>query len=347
MQGAGVRCQSHGLPFAPDSVHHAKAAALNLYQPRPGHVIILPWPLARIMNDNPPSHSASHNMSTSQTQTTEGTAIGEFFDNDLQSYANYQQGAEAPQEEFMWDPNLFTNPQIYSPHVANQTPAWSQNATAQSQDPPLTGYGGLQSSFQLSQYGQPAFDHPQPSSQPAHDPRLMARPSPSPSHYNDLNHHAATGYKALSYPNQQQFDPQSMVYPQRPSSTSTQNYDGHANQSPYFNYSPHVGGLAQLQVGHVFIGTFWMLTIVREWIILISVVSLRSSSSSNSSSKGPLLLSLTHPFSPPMDCNNRDPNLLNVSNNILHLENLPDHIDYRYLPLSSSGKCSSSASRYV
>jgi hypothetical protein len=192
------------------------------------------------------NNSTSHNMSTSQPQRSDGNALGEFY-NGLQPYAGFQPETETSQEEFMWDPNLFTNPQIYSPSVATHTPAWNQNAASQSRDPPLTGYGGLQSSFQLSQYGQPSFDPRQPSPQPGHDPRLISRPSPSPSQYGNQNHPATMGYRDLSYSNQQQFNPQTMVYPQRPSS-STPTFDGQANRSPYFNYGSHMVGQSQLQV---------------------------------------------------------------------------------------------------
>jgi hypothetical protein len=187
-------------------------------------------------------------MSTSQPQRGDGSALGEFFTNGMPSFANFQSENEAPQEEFMWDPNLFTNPQIYSPPVATHTPAWNQNAAAQSRDPPLTAYGGLQSSFQLSQYAQPSFDPRQPSPQPGHDPRMMSRPSPAPTQYHNQNHAATMGYRDLSYSNQQQFNPQTMVYPQRPSSTSTPTFDGHANRSPYFNYGSPMAGQSQLQV---------------------------------------------------------------------------------------------------
>ena len=194
------------------------------------------------------NNSTSHNMSTSQPQRNDGSALGEFFNSGLQAYANYPPENETAQEEFMWDPSLFTNSQIYSPPAATHTPAWNQNAAAQSRDPPLTAYGGLQSSFQLSQYGQPSFDPRQPSPQPAHDPRLISRPSPSPTQYSHHNPQSAMLYRDLSYQNQQQFNPQSMVYPQRPNSTSTPTFDGHANRSPYFNYGSHMAGQSQLQV---------------------------------------------------------------------------------------------------
>jgi hypothetical protein len=194
------------------------------------------------------NNSTAHNMSTSQPQRGDGSALGEFFNNGMPSFANFQPENEVQQEEFMWDPNLFTNPQIYSPPVATHTPAWNQNAAAQSRDPPLTAYGGLQSSFQLSQYAQPSFDPRQPSPQPGHDPRMMSRPSPAPTQYHNQNHAATMGYRDLSYSNQQQFNPQTMVYPQRPSSTSTPNFDGHANRSPYFNYGSPMAGQSQLQV---------------------------------------------------------------------------------------------------
>jgi hypothetical protein len=194
------------------------------------------------------NNPTSHNMSTSQPQRGDGSALGEFFNNGMQSFANFQPENEASQEEFMWDPNLFTNQQIYSPPVATHTPAWNQNAAAQSRDPPLTAYGGLQSSFQLSQYGQPSFDPRQPSPQPGHDPRMMSRPSPAPTQYHNHNHAATMGYRDLSYSNQQQFNPQTMVYPQRPSSTSTPTFDTHANRSSYFNYGSPMAGQSQLQV---------------------------------------------------------------------------------------------------
>jgi hypothetical protein len=108
------------------------------------------------------NNSSAQNMSTSQPQRNDGNALGEFFNNGLQSYANLPPENESSAEEFMWDPSLFTNPQLYSPPVATHTPAWNQNATAQPRDPPLTAYGGLQSSFQLSQYVQPSFDPRQP-----------------------------------------------------------------------------------------------------------------------------------------------------------------------------------------
>lgn len=192
--------------------------------------------------------SNSHNMSTSQPQRGDGTALAEFFNNGLPSFANYPPENETSQDELMWDPSLFTNPQIFSPSVATHTPAWNQNAAAQSHDPPLTAYDGLQSSFQLSQYGQPSFDPRQPSPQPGHDPRLMSRPSPSPTPYNGHNHQAAMTYRDLSYPNQQQFNPQTMVYPQRPASATTPNFEGQANRSPYFNYGSHMASQPQLQV---------------------------------------------------------------------------------------------------
>ncbi len=198
------------------------------------------------MNNSTPHN----NMSTSQPQRNDGNALGEFFNNGLQSFANYQPESETSQEEFMWDPSLFTNPQIYSPPVATHTPAWNQNAAAQSRDSPLTAYGGLQSSFQLAQYGQPAFDPRQPSPQPGHDPRLMSRPSPSPVQYTNPHPQATMVYRDLSYPNQQQFNPQTMVYPQRPSSTSTPAFDSHDNRSPFFNYGSHMAGQPQLQVSH-------------------------------------------------------------------------------------------------
>ena len=194
------------------------------------------------------NESASHNMSTSQPQRSDGNALGEFFNSGMQSYANYPPENETSQEEFMWDPSLFTDPQIYPPPVATHTPAWNQNATAQARDPALTAYGGLQSSFQLSQYGQPSFDPRQPSPQPAHDPRLISQPSPSPTQYNDHNPQTTMVYRDLTYPNQQQFNPQTMVYPQRPASTSTPTFEGHANQNPYFNYGSHMAGQSQLQV---------------------------------------------------------------------------------------------------
>ena len=187
-------------------------------------------------------------MSTSQPQRGDGNALGEFFHNGLQSYADYQPETETSQDEFMWDPSIFANPQLYSPPVATHTPAWNQNAAAQSRDPPLTAYDGLQSSFQLSQYGQPSFDPRQPSPQPGHDPCLIARPSPSPNQYNDQNQQAAMGYRDLSYHNQQQFNPQAMVYPQSSSTTSTPAFDGQANRSPYFNYATQMAGQSQLQV---------------------------------------------------------------------------------------------------
>jgi hypothetical protein len=194
------------------------------------------------------NNSTAHNMSTSQSQRGDENTIGDFFNNGLPPYSNYPADTETSHDEFMWDPSLFTNSQIYSPPVATHTPAWNQNAAAQSRDPPLTGYGGLQSSFQLSQYGQPSFDPRQPSPQPGHEPRLMHHPSPSTAQYSNLNSQPTMGYRDLSYPNQQQFNPHTMVYPQRPSSTSTPTYDGHANRSPYFNYAPHMGSQSQLQV---------------------------------------------------------------------------------------------------
>lgn len=195
------------------------------------------------------SNPASHNMSTSQPQRGDGNALGEFFNNSLQSYANYHPETETAHDEFMWDPSLFNNPQIYSPPVATHTPAWNQNAAAQSRDPPLTAYGGLQSSFQLSQYGQPSFDpRQQPSTQPGHDPRLISRPSPSPTPYSHQNQQAGMTYRDLSYHNQQQFNPQAMVYPQPPASTSTPAYDGQSNRSPYFNYDSQVANQSRLQV---------------------------------------------------------------------------------------------------
>jgi hypothetical protein len=66
--------------------------------------------------------------------------------------------------------------------------------------------------------------------------------------YNNLTHQPNMGFQHLSYSNQQQFNPQTMVYPQRPSSTSTPNFDGHPNRSPYFNYASHMAGQQQLQV---------------------------------------------------------------------------------------------------
>lgn len=202
------------------------------------------------------NNSTSHDMNTSQPQRGDGNALGEFFNNGLPSFGNFQPENETTTEEFMWDPSLFTNPQIYSPPVATHTPAWNQNAAAQSRDSPLTAYGGLQSSFQLSQYGQPSFDPRQPSPQPGHDPRLMSRPSPSPTPYNNHNSQAPMAYRDLSYPNQQQFNPQTMVYPQRPSSTSTATFDGHASRSPYFNYGSHMAGQSQLQVSRYLPSSF-------------------------------------------------------------------------------------------
>lgn len=196
-------------------------------------------------------NTTPHNMSASQPQRGDGSALGEYFNNGLQPFANFQpENDTPPHEEFMWDPSLFNNPQLYSPPVATHTPAWNQNAAAQSRDPALTAYGGLQSSFQLSQYGQQSFDPRQPSPQPAHDPRLLSRPAPSPARYLTHNHnHAATiGYRDLSYPNQQQFSPQTMVYPQRPASTSTPSFDGHASRSPYFNYGAPMAAQSQMQV---------------------------------------------------------------------------------------------------
>lgn len=196
------------------------------------------------------NNSAGHNMSsTSQPQRGDGSALGEYMHNGLQSYANYQPDTETSQEEFMWDPTYLTNSQIYSPPMASHTPAWNQNVAAQSRDPPLTAYGGLQSSFQLSQYGQSPFDLRQPSPQPGHDPRMIARPSPSPSQYNEQNQSAAMGYRDLPYHNQQQFNPQAMVYPQPSSTTSTPAFDGQANRSPYFNYATQMAGQSHLQVG--------------------------------------------------------------------------------------------------
>lgn len=187
-------------------------------------------------------------MSTSQPQRSDGSALVEFFNNGLQPFVNYQpENDTPPHEEFMWDPSL-----LYSPPVATHNPAWNQNAAAQSRDPALTAYGGLQSSFQLSQYGQQSFDPRQPSPQPGHDPRLLSRPAPAPTQYLNHNHnhsHAATiGYRDLSYQNQQQFNPQTMVYPPRPSSTSAPSFDAHASRSPYFNYSTPMAGQSQLQV---------------------------------------------------------------------------------------------------
>lgn len=191
-------------------------------------------------------NNSSHDMSTSQPQRSDGNALGEFFDNGLQSYANYQPDAEPSQDDFnMWDPSLFTNPQMYSPPVATHTSTWNQNPPTQSQDPPITGYGGLQSSFQLNQYGQP-------NQQQGHDPRLIPRPSHSPAQFNNIDPQATMGYRDLAYSNQQQFNPQSMVYPQRPASTSTPTFDGHANRNPYFNYDPHMAGQPQLHVSFVF-----------------------------------------------------------------------------------------------
>lgn len=192
-------------------------------------------------------------MSTSQPQRSDGSALVEFFNNGLQPFANYQpENDTPPQEEFMWDPSLFNNPPLYSPPVATHTPAWNQNAAAQSRDPALPAYGGLQSSFQLSQYGQQSFDPRQPSPQPGHDPRLLSRPAPAPTQYLNHNHnhnHAATmAYRDLSYQNQQQFNPQTMVYPQRPSSTSAPSFDAHASRSPYFNYGTPMAGQSPLQV---------------------------------------------------------------------------------------------------
>lgn len=197
-------------------------------------------------------NSTSHNMNPSQPQRGDGTALGEFFSNDLPSY-NYPAENETSHDEFMWDPNLFNNQQIYSPSVATHTPAWNQNAAAQSRDSPLTAYGGLQSSFQLSQYGQP-------SPQPGHESRLMSGPSPSPTPYNSHNPQATMAYRDLSYPNQQQFGPQAMVYPQRPASASTPSFESHANRSPYFNYGSHIGGPTQLQVSLYFCSAQSVLT---------------------------------------------------------------------------------------
>jgi hypothetical protein len=194
------------------------------------------------------NNSTSHNMSTPQPPRGDGNPLGEFFNTSIQPYANYPPENEASQEEFMWDPSLFHNPQLFSPPVATHTPAWNQNGAAQPRDPPFTAYGGLQSSFQLSQYGQPSFDPRQPSPQPGHDPRSMSRPSPSPTQYSNHNGQPAMVYRDLSYQNQQQFNPQTMVYPQRPNSTSTPTFDGHASQSPYFNYASHMVGQSQLQV---------------------------------------------------------------------------------------------------
>jgi hypothetical protein len=193
------------------------------------------------------NNSTSHNLSTSQPQRTDSNSLGEYFNNGMPSFSNFQSETETPQDDLMWDPSLFTNPQIYSPPVAMHTPAWNQNAAAQSRDPALTAYGGLQSSFQLSQYGQHTFDPRQPSPQPAHDPRLISRPSPSPAQYTNHNAQTAMGYRELSYPNQQQFNPQTMVYQQRPNST-TPNFDSQANRSPYFNYGTQAPGQQHLQV---------------------------------------------------------------------------------------------------
>lgn len=194
------------------------------------------------------NNSTPHNMSTSQPQPQRGDAseLGDFFNNSLQSYANYQPETENPPGDFIWDTNsIFTNQQIYSPPVATHTPAWNQNAAAQSRDPALTAYGGLESSFRLSQY--PPFDPRQPSPQPGHEARLMSQPSPAPNQY-PHNHAEPMGYRDLSYQHQQQFNPQTMVYPQRPPSTSTPTFDGNANRSSYFNYGSQIAAQSQLQV---------------------------------------------------------------------------------------------------
>jgi hypothetical protein len=186
-------------------------------------------------------------MSTPQPPRGDANSLGDFFNTGSQSFANYPPESEPLQEEYIWDPSLFNTPQLFSAPVATHTPAWNENAAAQSRDPPFTAYGGLQSSFQLSQYGQP-FDPRQPSPQPGHDPRAMPRPSPSPTQYGSHNAQPSMVYRDLSYQNQQHFNPQTMVYPQRPNSTSTPTFDGHNNQSPYFNYGSHMVGQLQLQV---------------------------------------------------------------------------------------------------
>jgi hypothetical protein len=256
------------------------------------------------MMNNP----TSHNMSTSQPRRADGNTLGEFFNNDLQSYANYQPETETSQDEYMWDPSLFTNPQIYSPPVATHTPAWNQNAAAQSRDPPLTAYGGLQSSFQLSQYGQPSFDPRQPSPQPGHDPRLISRPSPSPTPYNNQNQQATMAYRDLSYHNQQQFNPQTMVYPQPSAAVSTPTFDGQTNRSPYFNYGSQLANQSQLQVSLATRLVYTNAYSVRASIFLTTWLAFLGSNS-----HGPLPLSLIHPFLLQIQCNVTRLNPLKVS----------------------------------
>jgi hypothetical protein len=198
------------------------------------------------VSDTAASTASPHLASILHTQRSDGNAnvLGELFENDLHSFSSYQQQPDTSQDEFMWDPSLFQNPSMYSSNAATQSPNWSQHAAAQSPDPPLPAYGSLQPSFQLGQYGSLSFDPRQPSHKSARDSHLIPQAT---TQYDDISQQVNVEYKALRYPNQQQFDLRSMVYPQPPPVTGP-TFEGHSNPNPYFGYGSPMGGLAQFSV---------------------------------------------------------------------------------------------------
>ena len=183
------------------------------------------------------STSRDRHPSQSQPQPAGENTLHDFYDN-IQTFAAYppEQGNSA--NEFFYhnaEPTVFAHSPSFTPPIATHTQAWNPNTVAQVRDPNLTAYGGLQSSFQVDQFGRPLYPRHQ-SPQLGHDPNLIPRHSPSPAQHHNQGHAAAIGQHANQFQHQLPLNQQNLVHSHYHPGPG---YDVDAHQSPYLNYGHH------------------------------------------------------------------------------------------------------------